>query len=241
MSKTRSQPRPLPLVASTQDAVQQAERIAEARTSGRYRAELRKSNSSVQEWVLVPTPSGPVFVSAKMGGHRWDTLDAYYRWHDKGLLGGDGVRAFFALGARPALPGEADLADVEAQIGQRVRADAKVLVLPGDATASAADGPPLAPVAVATSNAGRDARVPETAKLFRSGRAQLVHLPDGFRFDGEEVRIRRRGEAVVLEPIAADWVWLEALAGELDEDFRRAAEEEPGDAPERPEVERFFR
>jgi antitoxin VapB len=238
MPKARSQPRPLPLVASVQEAVQQAERIAEARRSGRFRAELRKSNASVQEWVRVPTPGEPVFVSAKMGGHVWDTFDTYCRWREKGLQGGDGVRAFLALGARPALPGEADLADVEAQIGQRVRTDAKVLVLPADATGSAADGSSLSP-AIAR-KAGRSEAV-VTAKLFRSGRAQLVHLPEEFRFAGDEVRIRRHGEAVVLEPVAADWVWLDALAGELDEDFRRAVEEEPGDAPERPAVDRFFR
>ena len=92
VAKTRRGDRPLPLVASVQEAVGQALRIAAARKGGRYRSELRRSNSSVQEWILVPTPSGAVFVSAKMGGHRWDTLDDYYRWHDKGLLGGDGVR-----------------------------------------------------------------------------------------------------------------------------------------------------
>jgi len=241
MSRIRPRSRPLPRVVSIEEAIQQAERIAEARKGGHFQAELRKSNSSVQEWILVPTPSGPVFVSAKMGGHRWDTLDAYYRWHAKGLLGGDGVRAFLTLGARPALPGEADVADVEAQIGQRVRKDAKVLVLPGGAASSAVDGAPLTPAAAVTPKAGRDARAVETARLFRSGRAQLVHLPEGFRFDGEEVRIRRHGEAVVLEPVAADWGWLDTLTGELDEDFRRAAEEGPGDAPERPEVDRFFR
>ena len=88
--------------------------------------------------------------------------------------------------------------------------------------------------------AGRGAGAVGTAKLFRSGRAQLVHLPEGFRLEGDEVRIRRHGEAVVLEPIAADWDWLDALFGGLDEDFRRAAAEEPGDAPERPAVDRFF-
>lgn len=241
MLKTRSRPRPLPLVASIQEAILQAQRIAEARRSGRFRAELRKSNSSVQEWILVPTPSGAVFVSAKMGGHRWDTLDEYYRWHDRGLLGGDGVRAFLALGARPALPGEADVADVEAQIGQRARDGAKVLVLPSEAAPSATDYPRWPPSAAAVPGGGRDAGATRTAKLFRSGRAQLVHLPDGFRLPGDEVRIRRHGEAVVLEPIAADWAWLDELAGELDEDFRRAAEEGPGEAPERPAVDRFFR
>lgn len=240
MPRARSRSRPLPLVASFREAVEQAERIAEARKSGRFRAELRRSDSSVQAWVLVPTPSGPVFVSAKMGGHRWDALDAYYRWHDKGLLGGDGVRAFLALGARPALPGEADLADVEAQNDQRARRGAKVLVLPGDPGASGTDErPSVAPAAPKPERAVVGAAA--TAKIIRSGRAQLVHLPEAFRFAGEEVHIRRQGDAVVLEPVAADWAWLDALAGELDEDFRRAAEEGPGDAPGRPAVDRFFR
>lgn len=241
MSKTRATARPLPLVNSIDEAVQQALLIAEARECGHHRAELRKSNSSVQEWVLVPTPRGPVFVSAKMGGHRWDSLEAYYRWHHKGLLGGDGVRAFLALGARPALPGEAEIADVEAQIGQRTRKDAKVMVLPGGA-AAVADASRSVTAALVVPDAGQDAGGPRTAKLFRSGRAQLVHLPDGFRFDGEAVRIRRHGAAVVLEPIAEDWAWLDAFSGEpLDEDFQRAAEDAPGEAPERPEVDRFFR
>jgi len=231
MPKARSRPRPLPLVASIEEAVRQAERIAEARKSGRWRAELRSSNASVQEWVRVSTPSGPIFVSAKMGGHVWDTLDAYYHWRDKGLQGGDGVRAFLALGARPALPHEAGLDDVEAQIGQRARGNAKVLVLPDEAALPA----------MASREAERGAGTAGTAKLFSSGRSQLVQLPEEFRFAGTEVRVRRHGEAVVLEPVAADWAWLDALAGELDEDFRRAAAEEPGDAPGRPEVERFFR
>ena len=41
-----------------------------------------------------------------------------------------------------------------------------------------------------------------TAKLFWTGRSQAVRLPKEFRFEGEEVRIRRQGNAVVLEPIA---------------------------------------
>lgn len=40
-----------------------------------------------------------------------------------------------------------------------------------------------------------------TAKLFANGRSQAVRLPREFRFEGKEVRIRREGEAVVLEPI----------------------------------------
>ena len=33
---------------------------------------------------------------------------------------------------------------------------------------------------------------------------------------GQEVRIRRHGAAVILEPIAVDWVWLDALAGAVE-------------------------
>ena len=40
-----------------------------------------------------------------------------------------------------------------------------------------------------------------TARLFKNGSSQAVRLPKEFRFDGEEVAIRRMGEAVVLMPL----------------------------------------
>ena len=40
-----------------------------------------------------------------------------------------------------------------------------------------------------------------TAKLFRNGRSQAVRLPKEFRFEGDELSIRREGEAVILEPL----------------------------------------
>jgi antitoxin VapB len=39
-----------------------------------------------------------------------------------------------------------------------------------------------------------------TAKLFRNGRSQAVRLPKEFRFQGDEVLIRRSGKKVILEP-----------------------------------------
>lgn len=39
-----------------------------------------------------------------------------------------------------------------------------------------------------------------TAKLFRNGRSQAVRLPKEFRFEGDEVEIRRVGARVILEP-----------------------------------------
>ena len=39
------------------------------------------------------------------------------------------------------------------------------------------------------------------AKLFRHGGSQAVRLPKAFRFDGEEVTVRKEGDAVILEPV----------------------------------------
>ncbi len=40
----------------------------------------------------------------------------------------------------------------------------------------------------------------ETAKLFTTGGSQAVRLPKDFRFEGDEVLIRKEGKAVILEP-----------------------------------------
>ncbi len=77
-----------------------------------------------------------------------------------------------------------------------------------------------------------------TAKVFWSGRSQAVRLPKAFRFDTDEVRIRRHGQSVILEPVAHDWDWLERLAGPVDEDFAAAVEEAPGEQ-ERPALDFF--
>jgi antitoxin VapB len=67
----------------------------------------------------------------------------------------------------------------------------------------------------------------KTARVFRSGRSQVVKLPKGYRFEGQEVRIRRHGAAVILEPIPTEWAWLDELSGSLDADFAEAAQEQP--------------
>lgn len=80
----------------------------------------------------------------------------------------------------------------------------------------------------------------KTAKLFWSGHSQAVRLPKDFRIDGSEVRIRRHGASVILEPIASDWAWLDALSGPIDDDFREAAAQQP--APDaRPDLDTLFR
>lgn len=80
----------------------------------------------------------------------------------------------------------------------------------------------------------------ETAKLFWSGRSQAVRLPKEFRIDGTEVRIRRHGAAVILEPIAHDWGWLDTLAAPVDADFQQAVGEQPP-AEDRPDLGHLFR
>jgi antitoxin VapB len=80
------------------------------------------------------------------------------------------------------------------------------------------------------------------AKLFQTGRSQAVRLPKEFRFTGNEVRIRKVGTGVVLEPIEKNWDWLSELrkSGPLDEDAGEAAEQEVAQQ-ERPGLGRLFR
>jgi antitoxin VapB len=79
-----------------------------------------------------------------------------------------------------------------------------------------------------------------TAKLFWTGRSQAVRLPKEFRFDGKEVRIRRQGNSVVLEPIPTDWKWLDEIVESLGGDFMPDGREQP-EMQERPELDDLFK
>ncbi len=79
----------------------------------------------------------------------------------------------------------------------------------------------------------------QTARVFWSGRSQAVRLPKEYRFEGKEVRIRQHGASIILEPIPADWAWLDVLAGALDTDFQQAATEQPA-MQELPDLDRLF-
>jgi len=79
----------------------------------------------------------------------------------------------------------------------------------------------------------------DTAKVFWSGRSQAVRLPKRFRFDTDKVRIRRHGNAVILEPIADSWAWLGDIAEPLARDFV-AAVAEPVPPQERAALDEFF-
>lgn len=59
----------------------------------------------------------------------------------------------------------------------------------------------------------------QTAKLFMNGRSQAVRLPKGFRLDGEEVFVKRVGNAVVLLPKSDSWQTLYDSLPEFSQDF----------------------
>lgn len=69
--------------------------------------------------------------------------------------------------------------------------------------------------------------VSDTATVFTHGDGQAVRLPDGYRFDTDEVSIRREGDEIILrakprdrpspkthEEWAAYWAWLDSLTDE---------------------------
>ena len=79
-----------------------------------------------------------------------------------------------------------------------------------------------------------------TAKIFMHGRSQAVRLPKEFRLPGKEVRVRRVGNAVLLEPIEdkkpfdaeAFWARIDALGGRdfpevTDDDLRPDLDDDP--------------
>jgi antitoxin VapB len=54
----------------------------------------------------------------------------------------------------------------------------------------------------------------KTAKLFKNGESQAVRLPKEFRFEGDEVLIKKAGNAVVLLPKKKSW---DSLVDSLDQ------------------------
>ncbi len=72
-----------------------------------------------------------------------------------------------------------------------------------------------------------------TAKLFRNGRSQAVRLPREFRFEGDQVRVRRSGRGVLLEPMFTDVsAWFAELDRLASEPFMPDGRQQPR-TPER--------
>ena len=84
-----------------------------------------------------------------------------------------------------------------------------------------------------------------TAKVFKNGASQAVRLPKEFRFDVDEVCVKRIGSAVLLFPKAAAWDLMGEAIAQAGEDFpaernqpRRAERRKPLEAGKggRPEL-----
>jgi antitoxin VapB len=56
----------------------------------------------------------------------------------------------------------------------------------------------------------------ETAKLFKHGGSQAVRLPKDFRLPGKEVRVRRLGRGVLLEPMERSIEDIKGIFAEID-------------------------
>lgn len=68
----------------------------------------------------------------------------------------------------------------------------------------------------------------ETAKLFKHGGSQAVRLPKRFRLPGKEVRVRRVGRGILLEPVDFDVdAWMSALERYKDIPFMEEGREQP--------------
>jgi len=60
----------------------------------------------------------------------------------------------------------------------------------------------------------------KTAKLFKNGQSQAVRLPKEFRMAGNEVYIKRQGEAIVLLPKEVSWKPLFDSLEHFEKDFK---------------------
>ena len=64
-------------------------------------------------------------------------------------------------------------------------------------------------------------------KLFKNGRSQAVRLPREFRFEGDQVRLRRIGRGVLLQPVLDVEGWFSALDALGSESFMPGERAQP--------------
>ena len=71
--------------------------------------------------------------------------------------------------------------------------------------------------------------VSKRAAIVRNGANQAVRLPQDFRFpDGmKEVRIRKKGDILLISPVRPDWASFFSMAIDVPEDFLELRGEPP--------------
>lgn len=67
----------------------------------------------------------------------------------------------------------------------------------------------------------------KTAKVFKSGNSQAVRIPKEFHLEGDEVEIRREGNALVLEPRKRTWADLYDSLDKFSDDFMADGRKQP--------------
>ena len=67
----------------------------------------------------------------------------------------------------------------------------------------------------------------EIAKLFQNGNSQAVRLPKAFRLPGNEVKIYKQGNRVILEPMETTWDELFESLREFPDDFMEEGRNQP--------------
>lgn len=67
----------------------------------------------------------------------------------------------------------------------------------------------------------------EKAKLFRNGNSQAVRLPKEFRLPGNEVKIYKNGNQIIIEPLEATWEILFESLSDFPEDFLQEGRNQP--------------
>ena len=72
-----------------------------------------------------------------------------------------------------------------------------------------------------------------TAKLFMNGGSQAVRLPKEFRFEGDEVCIKRVGSVVVIYEKNRGWDLMREAIGQVTDDFFADGRDQGGPVEER--------
>ena len=65
----------------------------------------------------------------------------------------------------------------------------------------------------------------QTAKIFMNGKSQAVRLPKEFRFEGDEVVVKKVGDAVMLFPKQYRAATLKEALDELEPQFQLEREQ----------------
>lgn len=67
----------------------------------------------------------------------------------------------------------------------------------------------------------------QIAKVFMNGRSQAIRLPKEFRFDTDEVYIKKVGDEVIITALEPGWDEFFDLPSAFDDDFMADREDLP--------------